>query len=273
MTIRNNLTRMAFLAGLPVLANANDIYIAPRGPTNWQIDFRAGYSEKTDDNGNTTKTTTQNDVLKYWDGDKFGWFGYANIPAYKEVNNGKSSSRGFGDVALGFGPRGTFYLDEGKSGSFHWIGYSGAVLPTADVRVPVLGNDRIDIKSGAFFTYLTPKKKAEIDMVVDYICAGKNGKGVQGQDSISGGIIVGGIVFDNENWEIKLAAGINGQFRKNLKERSWDNCFGPREVVRFTPKFKSGKKPGHLEIVADQDVWKKNMPAGFSVLTQLRVNF
>jgi len=273
-----NILRRAALAGLtallPICASANDIYIGPRGPTNWQLDLRAGYNEKKDDKGNITKTITQTDVLKYWDGDKFGWFGYLNVPAFKKIDSGMAKSAGFGDITFGVGPRGTFYFDDGKAGTLHWIWYGGAVLPTGDVNAkPSLGNDRADFKTGAFFTYLTPKKKAEIDAAVDYICAGRNSKGVQGMDEIYGGIIAGGVVLDNSALELRLAGGINGKMKENgLGE--WDYSFGPRAVGRATFKDRNGKKKlWHAELVADYDIWQKNMPKGFGLLTQLRVNF
>lgn len=251
----------------------NDIFIGTRGPTPWQFDARVGYSEKTDSKDATTKTINQNDVLKYWNGNKIGLFGYVNVPAYKKVDNGRISSEGFGDIAFGLGPRGTIYLDGGKSGTLHFLSYTGAILPTAEVKTPALGNDRFDIKSGASLTYLTPQKKMEIDLAVDYICAGKNSRGVQGPDLISGGLIVGGQVFDNKDLELRLAGGINGILKENLKEKDRDYVYGPRAVLRITPKFKSGKKWGHLEVIGDYDACSKNMPKGFGLTFQTRVNF
>ena len=104
-------------------------------------------------------------------------------------------------------------------------------------------------------------------MTIQYTFAGENSKGIAGQDSLSGELILGGRVFENDKLEIRLARGING----SLKEGAYVG--GPRGVIRFTPKLKSGKKPVHFEIVGDYDICEKNMPKGFSLLSQMRYNF
>jgi len=247
---------------------ANDIVIGTRGPTECQMDARVGYSEKTDNKGRETKTATQNDVLKYWDGNKLGVFGFLNIPSYKSVDNGKSRSDGFGDLVLGAGPRGRIDFESGKKGSLHFISYAKATLPTADVGIPALGNDRIDIGAGAFLTYISQNKKWEIDGAFDYSFAGKNSKGFRGMDLMFGGLIAGGRIYDSEKLELRIAGGLNGQLREDGAY-----CYGPRAVLRVTPKFKSGKRYGHFEIVVDKDMQSKNMPKGFGVTGQVRVNF
>ncbi|MEK6927763.1 MAG: hypothetical protein AABX11_05005 [Nanoarchaeota archaeon] len=259
-------------ATIPV--RGNDIFIGTRGPTEHQLDVRASYTEKKDAKGISTRTFAQNDVLKYWNtlvkraGNELGVFGFANISAYRSVDNGKARSKGFGDLTLGMGPRGTLSLDGGKGGSLHVIGYGKAIIPTADVKTPALGNDRTDFGAGAFLTYLSPNRKFEIDGAVDYVWAGRNSRGVKGMDVLSGGLIAGGQIYDSKKLELRLAGGLNGQIRDDGAY-----SYGPRAVLRLTPKFQSGKKHGHFELIGDYDASAKNMPKGFGVLGQLRINF
>ncbi|MEK6889014.1 MAG: transporter [Nanoarchaeota archaeon] len=271
------LTLAGMLAGALTtsqIAKANDIVIGTRGPTEWQMDIKAGYNEKEDAKGNVTRTVTQNDVLKYWNtmikGDmgEAGVWAFCNVPAYKSVDNGKSQDSGFGDLMFGAGPRGSFNIG---NGSLHVLTQGGAILPTGDMEKgkPSLTGDRTDTFAGMFLTWFPDaKKKMEIDLTAQYTFAGENSLGVKGQDSISGGLIAGGRVFDNKMLEIRLAGGINGSMN-TLGNYS----YGPRGVIRFTPKFKSGKKWGHLEVIGDYDSSAKNMSKGYGVMTQVRVNF
>ena len=70
--MKNIMKKTAVIVGLasaltnPQIAKANDIVIGTRGPTEWQADFRVGYSKKEDAKGNAIRTITQNDVFKYW---------------------------------------------------------------------------------------------------------------------------------------------------------------------------------------------------------------
>lgn len=262
------------LLNLATFVKANDIYIGARGPTEWQIDARLGISEKTDSKGATTTTFTQNDVLKYWntmikkDKGEAGVWAFANIPAYKSIDNGVSYNSGFGDFTLGAGPRGSMSLGKG---SLHGLAFGGAVFPTGAMETGKLSlsGDRTDVFAGGFLTYfLDSKRKFEADLTVQYTFAGKNSKGTSGQNTLSGGLILGGRIFENKNLEIRLAGGING----TLKETG-DYACGPRAVIRATPKLKNGKRPIHFEILGDYDSSAKNMPQGYSLLGQIRYNF
>jgi len=280
MTIKNTLKKIALTGALvsalinPASAKANDIVIGTRGPTEWQADFRVGYSEKEDTKGKVTKTVTQNDVLKYWNtalkGEKgeAGVWGFCNVNPYKSVDNGKTQDSGFGDLVFGAGPRFSTIIGEG---SLHCLTYGGAILPTGEKEKgkPSLTGDRTDLFAGAFMTYFPEaKRNAEIDLSVQYTFAGKNSLGVKGQDSISGGLITGGRVFDNNKLEIRLAGGING----TINEKG-DYVCGLRAVIRFTPKTNWGKRGIHFEVIGDYDAYSKNMSKGHGVTTQLRVNF
>src|SRR3989344_7046130 len=152
-------------------ASADDISKGMRGPTNWQLDSRVTFVE----NEQKTKTTAGNLILKYWDGDKFGWWGFLNL-LYKNVDALSSSSRGFGDISLGGGPR-------GRLNNFHWLSYVGLALPTGDDQSkPTLGNGRLDTKVGLLGTYLTSDKKYELDGILEHTFTGKNNSGVNPPD-------------------------------------------------------------------------------------------
>src|SRR3989344_231900 len=240
----------------PYLANADDIFKGVRGSTNWQLDLRASYTQRTDSKETTVKTFSDNVVLKYWDGDKIGLFGFFNIPAYKSVDNGTSESRGFGDLTFGIGPRGKISL--GEKGTLHFLSYAGPSMPTGDNhRNPALGNDRLDIKTGIFSTYLTKNRAFEIDTSFEYTLAGENSKGIRGVDEMTAGAVVGGrITQDNL---IRVAGGIESRFKEDLKE-GWNYAYGPRAVLRITPPNKNW----HLELLGDYDMASKHLPDGFS---------
>lgn len=279
--LKNKLKRKVLRAALTAVllsqtnpVKGNDIFIGTRGSTKWQVDVRVGYSQKTDAKGNTTVTTTQNDVLKYWNtiGKKedyeWGMWAFANIPALKSLDTGVSKNSGFGDFTLGAGPR--FTLDLKKKSSLHGLTYGGAVLPTGETETGKLSlsGERTDVFAGGFFTYFSDaQRKFEADLALQYTFAGKNSKSFEGKNTLSGGLIFGGRAFENKRLELRLAGGINGTLR------SRDYIAGPRGVVRITPKLKDGKKPAHFELLGDYDYFSKNISKGFSVLGQFRYNF
>ncbi len=249
----------------PTLTRGDDIFKGVRGPTNWQLDSRVGYTERTDSEGNEMETTTNNEVIKYWNGDKIGVFGFINIPTYKSIRSEDASSEGFGDLTFGIGPRGR--IDLGDTGSLNFLSYVGASLPTGNSESkPALGNDRIDLKTGIFSTYLTPDKKFEIDTSFEYTLAGENSKGVKGLDEIAAGFLVGTQLTEDNL--IRVGAGLTSRFREN-REGGWDHAYGPRAVIRFSPP----KQPWHIEVIGDYDLESKGLSKGFGVMLQLRINF
>ena len=159
--IMRNIEKGAIITGFTLCSllqsqkvNADDIYKGVRGPTNWQLDFRGSYFE----NEQRIKTITSNVLLKHWDGDKFGLWGFLNLP-YKWINTPDKSSNGLGDISFGIGPR-------WKIKNSHWLSYVGLIFPTGDEKSkPVLGNGGLDAKIGLLGTYLTNDKKYELDLI------------------------------------------------------------------------------------------------------------
>ena len=138
---------------------ADSIARGQRGPTEWQADLRLGFAERENTTGVTTKSIVSQNVLKYWNGGSIGMWGYASMP-YRALDNGKTESSGVGDMTLGLGPR---FTRTNSIGSFHFLPYVALTLPTGDSSArPALGNDRLDLKLGTGFTYLTRDKKGEI---------------------------------------------------------------------------------------------------------------
>ena len=173
--------------------SADDIYKGVRGPTNWQLDSRVSYFE----NEQRIKTTTGNLILKYWNGNKFGLWGFCNLP-YKNINTLDKSSKGFGDISLGIGPR-------GRLNNFHWFSYVGFTIPTGDNKSkPTLGNGRLDTKIGILGTYLTPNKKYELDCMIEHNFIGKNNSEVNFPNEPYMGILVGREIPK----KLKLATGL-----------------------------------------------------------------
>ncbi len=270
MNLQNRIKKFIFgsalvLALIPGKIESDDIYKGVRGPTNWQADLRVGYTEREDQKGNFTKTFSNNEVLKYWNGEDIGIFGFVNVPAYKSIETNNSKSEGFGDLTIGLGPRAKF--DSEKLGSIHFISYAGVSLPTGDEKkTPPLGNDRIDFRSGIFATYLTPDKGIETDFSFEHSLAGTNSKGVRGLDEMSTGLIVGTKLTDNNLFRIGL--GLTSRLRENA-ESKFDYSYGSRAVLRVTPP----KTNWHVELIGDYDLESKNLPEGFGASLQLRINF
>src|SRR3972149_2946900 len=119
----------ALFTSLPQEAQADDIFKAMRGPTDWQLDSRVAYSR----NSQGVAAVAGNAILKYWNGSGHGWWGFLNLP-YRAISSQNSSSAGPGDVSLGTGPR-------GSAGNFHVFSYLGLTFPTGDEESkPALGN-------------------------------------------------------------------------------------------------------------------------------------
>ncbi len=225
----------------------DDIFKGVRGPTNWQLDSRAMYSKNDAD----VKSFKNALILKYWDGDKSGKWGFIHVP-YNFIDSPSGDAQGFGDVSFGAGPR--FSID-----CFHLIPYMGLKLPTGDTSGKVtLGDGRYDIKSGLFATYLTKDKLFEIDGSLEYAVTGENKKGVNPADELAFGLLVGGKITET----IRAGTG----FTDLIKDG--DYVLNARSVLRYTfsPRF-------HAELVGDVGIRSRDIPLGFNVGLFFRYNF
>lgn len=253
--LMNHIRKGVLIAGITLgsllpfqKASADDIYKGMRGPTNWQLDSRVSYFE----NEQKIKTTTGNLILKYWDGDEFGWFGFCNLP-YKDINTVYGSATGFGDVSFGIGPR-------GRLGNFHWVLYGGFTFPTGDDKSkPTLGNGRLDTKIGLLGTYLTSDKKYELDGIVERNFTGKNNSGVNPSDETYFGLLGGGEITK----KLRFATGPT-----SLIKDDGDYIVSWRAVLRYTvsPKL-------HFELIGDKGIDGHNVPESTGIGFYIRYNF
>ena len=220
-------------------ATADDFFKGLRGPTNWQLDERIGYSK----NEKGVESLTNNLIFKYWDGDKQGMFGFVNIP-YKFVHSSKSFDNGLGDITLGMGPR-------GRIENFHWVTYGALTFPSGEKNI---GNDRLDAKVGATATYLMFDKRYEIDGSFEYNFTGNNAP-----DEINSGVLVGKKVND----KIRVGTGLTG-----LVKTDGSNVVNSRSILRYTfsPKL-------HIEVVGDLGLTSENIPKSKSISLYIRRNF
>ena len=215
-------------------ARADDLLKGVRGPTKVQFDERIVGSE----NENDVETITNALVVKYWDGNKLGKFGFINIP-YKFVSTQNHSNYGLGDISLGVGARGT-------TGNLHWFSYLAATFPTGDKEEkPPLGAGRFDNRLGLIGTYLSPDKAYELDVTLELTLTDEN-NGSDTPNEFYAGLLAGGRVFSKERAGIgfTLSGKDNGDYLLNL-----------RGVGRhtFSPKL-------HAEVVADTSLYSYNMP-------------
>ncbi|MBP7708483.1 hypothetical protein KA107_02265 [Candidatus Pacearchaeota archaeon] len=209
---------------LALNANAQSVFNGLRGPTNFQIDDRAGYSSKESQAGQTTETTGNNFLLKYWNGTNSGLFGFVNVP-YKKVESGTLESEGLGDVTFGVGPRFETRIGEAKLGI---LSYAGASLATGDEKEkPSLGTGRDDFKAGILGTLLSGSKKYEADFGLDYLQT----KGRKVSNEINGGIVLGGKVHEN----LRFVAGPVFNYKEGGENDS-DYSSSGRLNLRFTPE-------------------------------------
>lgn len=229
-------------------ASADDIYKGMRGPTNWQLDYRVSYFE----NEQKIKATTGNLILKYWDGDEFGWFGFCNLP-YKNIDAPSSSSLGFSDISAGFGPR-------GRLDNLHWSSYISFTFPTGDDESkPALGNGRLDTKIGLLGTYLTTDKRYELDGVVERNFTGENDSEINPPNETYIGLLGGGAVMEN----LRFVTGATSLVKDN-----GDYMTNWRAVLRYTvsPKL-------HFELVGDRAIDGHNMSESTGIGFYVRYNF
>ena len=228
--------------------SADDIYKGVRGPTNWQLDSRMSYFE----NEQGIKTTTGNLILKYWNGKKFGLWGFCNLP-YKNINTLDKSFKGFGDVSLGIGPRGTF-------DNFHWLSYASFIFPRGgDKSKQSLSNNRLDTKIGILGTYITSNKKYELDCIIEHNFTGKNNSEVNFPNETYIGMLGGKEITK----KLKFATGLTSLIKDNS-----DYTLNWRAVFRYSisPKL-------HFELVGDKGIKGNNVPKSTGIGFYARYNF
>lgn len=228
----------------PVKASADDIYKGVRGPTNWQLDERIAYSR----NEKNAEAVTNNIILKYWDGDEFGKFGFISLP-YKSIDSNNLSENGIGDISIGLGPR-------GRIGNLHWMLPLTSTFPTGNNG---LGNERYDLKTIILATYLTSDKKYELDWISEYAFTGENKKDINPSNEIYIGLLAGRKITD----KIRFATGFT-----DLNKEGGDFLVNSRSVMRYTVS-----KELHFELVWAIGVDNKNIPKDNTVILQARYNF
>ncbi len=215
-------------------ALADDIFKGVRGPTTWQLDEKIIYSK----NEENLEILTNNIILKCWDGDKFGKWGFISLP-YKLVSSKKGSKNGLCDISIGIGPR-------GRIDNFNWFLYGALTLPTGNSG---LSNKRYDKKIGFLLTYLSTNKKFEVDGSLEHNFT--RAKSI--------GLLVGGEITD----KIRFATGFTNMIREN-----GDYLLNSRSVVRYKVSRKL-----HFEVVGDLGIDSKNVLKGKNLSLFVRYNF
>jgi hypothetical protein len=159
----------------PLSAYADDIMKGARGPTNWQVDSRVGVTEveATKDLPSIEKVTNHL-IVKYWDGERFGKWGFVNLQ-YRFEDSGKESKRGLGDVYVGAGPR-------FSTGNFHAMGYLGIKLQKGE-----LTNNRNETSFGILATY--EFKPYELDAMLERVVTGLDAKGINQPNEFTAGLL------------------------------------------------------------------------------------
>ncbi|MFC1691052.1 hypothetical protein ACFL0W_02615 [Nanoarchaeota archaeon] len=248
-----SITAMAVAALFAIFsgkAEASNLKIGMRGPTETQLEANAFYSK------NEKGAEAQNYSLKfkYWDGkgEKFGKWGFVNIP-YKWVETPAGSNYGLGDITIAAGPRGDF-------GDFHFHSHAGLTLPTGETKSDVpLGNGRYDASINGLATYILSKNAAEIDASLSYTITGENNSGQNPPNVLSGGLLAGGEITD----AIRLVGGVTGKHKDN-----GDYVINARGVGRLTIS-----KDWHAQVIGDWTAYSREIPKGESMGVQFRYNF
>lgn len=224
------------------IAKADDIFKGVKGPTNFQVDKRIQYSK----NDKNIEVLTNNLILKYWDGDNLGLFGFANFP-YKKIND----NNGFGDFTIGFGPR-------ARVNDLHFLSYISLTCPTGDFNKN-LGNGRYDKKIGLFTTYLNKSNGYDINNVVEYNFAGINEKGITSPNELYLALFSGKEISD----KLRIGLGLTDLIKQNY---DYDLRF--RALVRYT-----ASKLLHFELIGELPVSTKNISKNKGVGVFMRYNF
>ncbi|HBA27580.1 MAG TPA: hypothetical protein DCY98_09365 [Nitrospinae bacterium] len=228
---------------------ADEITKGVRGPTLWQIDDRIIYNKTTIN----VEATTNNFILKYWDGDGFGKWGFVSLP-YKFINSQKGTDDGLGDMAAGFGPR-------GRIDNYHYFLYGAVTFPTGDTeKKNALGNGRYDARLAWLSTYFIADKRFEIDWIIEYTYTGENKKRVNPPDEIYiGGPLIGGKITDR----IIFITGVTDLIKDN-----GDFLLNSSSHIRYTVS-----KGLHFQLVGNFGIDNKNIPKGNGVSLFIRINF
>ena len=176
MKIKTWLIAVGLAVALSANVYASDIFQGKRGPTNFQADERI-YNSIAEKDGKKTQKTTSTTILKYWNGDKDGCWGFLSLPYSLGTNaQGLSKQSCLGDISLGLGPR-------GRIDNFYWCAYAGATLPTGE-----LGNKRTDFNLGAFVTQMSSDQKWDFDGSLEYKITGVNNKGINPANELAVGL-------------------------------------------------------------------------------------
>ena len=247
MHLKKFMWPLALVASLlPSKVSGQTIFQGLRGPTNLQLDERLSFSK----NENGVGLLTNILILKYWDGSKFGKFGFVSIP-YKFIDSPNGSGRGFGDVSIGIGPRSSIK-------NLNLIPYFSLTFPTGESKNIATGNGRIDKKAGIAITYLFNNKNAELTSSFEYNNTGRNRDRVNPPNEVSMGFVAG-----YKMGRIRTATGLvdlvkgNGDFLLNL-----------RNGIRYTlsPKL-------HYVLYGDLSIKNKAIPRNKGVSTFVRYNY
>jgi hypothetical protein len=224
-------------------AHAQDSNIGNRGPTPAQIDTRLSYTQ----NNQGMYSVTQNTIPKVWGNRAFV---LANIP-YKHVHAPTTEATGLGDVTIIGGPR---FAHTGKN-SLSVLTFVGATLPTGD-RNRKLGNDRTDIKLGAYSTFMTGDKSYDLNGVLEKTWTQNNH--ANAPEEIVGGLLVGK----------KIGSCRTGLGTSTVRNTNDASSYALREQFRCDHP----SKRYHGEIIIVNDVQANRMPKSTTLTGILRVN-
>ena len=231
---------------IPSNVSADSIFKGLRGPTNWQLDERIIYSK----NEKNVEAITNNLILKYWNGDELGGWGFISCP-YKYISSSEGSDNGVSDISIGLGPR-------GRIDKFNWFLYGALAFPTGNFENK-LGNGRFDKKIGYFVTYLTTNKRFEIDGSLEYNFTGENKKEINPPNELASGLVTGGKLSNR----VRFVSGLTGLIKEDE-----DYSLGLRLATRYIVS-----KSLHSELVYDKVIDSKNIPKSSSISLFFRLNF
>src|SRR3989338_2556644 len=247
MHLKKFMWPLALVASLlPNKVSGQTIFQGLRGPTNFQLDERLSFSN----NEQGTNALTNNLILKYWDGSKFGKFGFVSIP-YRFIDSPNGSNNGIGDISIGIGPRSSIK-------NLNLISYFSLTFPTGETNDIAIGNGRVDRKVGIAATYLFHNRNAELTTLLEYNDTGRNLDRINPPNEVSMGFVAG-----YKMGRIRTATGLvdlvkgNGDFLLNL-----------RNGIRYTlsPKL-------HFELYGDLSIKNKAIPRNKGVSTFVRYNY
>jgi hypothetical protein len=237
--IKMKALRIIALAAALALAKpamSDDIFKGRKGPTDVQLDLRAGLIR----NEAGIETLANTLIMKYWPESASIW-GFTATP-YKFTNGIK----GTGDLSVGAGPR--IVINDGK---LSFLPYVGAVLPTGQ-----LSNRRFDEIIGFHGTYLAAGNKFEADVSAQYTFAGKKDGAEQPNEWYVGALAGGGSA------KIRGIAGIT-----HLQKTNRDSLTRLRAVGRYT-----FSKNMHLELAIEKGIASRNILKDYSAAVYFRWN-